>query len=110
MRTTRRRWSPRSPPAASRSSMRIDGWGDSGLMRALIQNETLKILRRRRFAVVIGILLAILAVVTYSQYRQLRFHANRNWRAEIQQRIAGYQNTVRRGRINETWARSLRAE
>src|SRR5438128_425505 len=79
-------------------------------MLPLIQNETLKIIRRRRFAVVIGILLAILAIVTYSQYRQLRFHANRNWRAEIQQRIAGYQNTVRRGRINETWARSLRAE
>ena len=76
----------------------------------LIQNETLKILRRSRFAVVIGILLAILAIVTYSQYRQLRSHANRNWRAEIQQRIANYQNRVRQGRINETWARSMRAE
>jgi len=79
-------------------------------MLPLIQNETLKIIRRRRFAVVIGILFAILAVVTYSQYRQLRDRANRNWRADIQQRIAGYQNTVRRGRINETWSRSLRAE
>jgi ABC-2 type transport system permease protein len=76
----------------------------------LVQNETLKILRRRRFAVVIGILFAILALVTYSQYRQLRYRANRNWRADIQQRIAGYQNTLRRGRINESWARSIRAE
>jgi ABC-2 type transport system permease protein len=76
----------------------------------LIQNETLKVLRRRRFAVVIGILFAILAMVTYSQYRQLKFRANRNWRAEIQQRVASFQNTLRRGRINETWARSLRAE
>ena len=76
----------------------------------LVQNETLKILRRRRFAVVIGILFAILAMVTYSQYRQLRFRAQRNWRAEIQQRIASYQNTLRRGRVNETWARSIRAE
>jgi ABC-2 type transport system permease protein len=76
----------------------------------LIQNETLKILRRRRFAVVIGILFAILAMVTYSQYRQLRFRAQRNWRADIQQRIASYQNTLRRGRVNETWARSIRAE
>ena len=76
----------------------------------LIQNETLKVIRRKRFAVVIGILFAILAVITYSQYRQLRYRAQRNWRAEIQQRIASYQNTLRRGRLGETWARSLRAE
>ena len=76
----------------------------------LVQNETLKVIRRRRFAVVIGILFAIVSVATYAQYRQLRFRGQRNWRAEIQQRVAAYQNTLRRGRINETWARSLRAE
>src|SRR5437660_3595924 len=76
----------------------------------LVQNETLKVIRRKRFAVVMGILFAILAVVTYAQYRQLRFRAHRNCRAEIQQRVARYQETLRRGRINETWARSLRAE
>src|SRR5947199_10502399 len=76
----------------------------------LVQNETLKILRRKRFAVVAAILFAIIALVTYSQYRRLREQRNRNWRAEIQQRVASFQNTLRRGRINETWARSLRAE
>jgi ABC-2 type transport system permease protein len=76
----------------------------------LVQNETLKILRRRRFAVVVGILFAILALVTYSQYRRLSDQRNRNWRAEIQQRLANYQNAIRRGRMNETWQRSLRAE
>ncbi len=79
-------------------------------MLALIQNETIKLLRRRRFAIVIGILIAILAMVSYSQYRQLRDQRNRNWRAEIQQRIASYQNTLRRGRVNPSWQRSLRAE
>lgn len=76
----------------------------------LIQNETLKLLRRRRFAIVIGILAAILALVSYGQYRQLRDQRNRNWRADVQQRIASYQNILRRGRINPGWARSLRAE
>ena len=76
----------------------------------LVQNETLKVLRRKRFALVIGILFAILAVVGYSQYRQLNWRAHRNWRADIQQRIAAYQNTLRRARINENWQRSLRAE
>ena len=37
----------------------------------LIENETLKVLRRRRFTVVVAILFAILAVVTYSQYQRL---------------------------------------
>ena len=53
----------------------------------LVQNETLKILRRKRFAVVAAILFAIIALVTYSQYRRLREQRNRNWRAEIQQQV-----------------------
>ena len=77
---------------------------------ALIQNETLKILRRKRFLIVIAILFAILSVVTFSQSRQLKWRANRNWRADTQQRIARMQETVRRGRMNENWARSFRAE
>lgn len=79
-------------------------------MIALIQNETLKVLRRKRFAVVIGILFAILALVTYSQYRLLERRANANWRADIQQRIAGYQNALRRGRVAPVWSNSMRAE
>ena len=79
-------------------------------MLALIRNETLKLLRRRRFAVVIGILVAILAIVSYAQYRQLKNHADRNWRAEIQQRIANYENNLRRSPADAPWARSLRAE
>src|SRR5258706_5017179 len=79
-------------------------------MFPLIENETLKILRRRRFTVVMVILFAILAVVTSSQYQRLINQRNGNWRAEIQQRVANYQNALRRGRMNETWSRSLRAE
>lgn len=79
-------------------------------MLNLIHNETLKLLRRRRFMVVIGILFAILSIVSYAQYRQLKNHADRNWRAETQQRIANYQNALRRSNTNASWARSLRAE
>ncbi len=79
-------------------------------MLNLIQNETLKILRRRRFMIVIGILLAILTLVSYAQYRQLQRTKNANWRADLQERIARYENAMRRGRVNESWARSMRAE
>ena len=76
----------------------------------LIHNETVKLLRRRRFAIVVGIMLVILTLVSYSQYRQLRELRNANWRAELQERIARYENRLRRGRVNESWARSMRAE
>jgi ABC-2 type transport system permease protein len=79
-------------------------------MLPLIENETLKLLRRRRFTVVVAILFSILAIVTYSQYQRLINQRNRNWRADIQERVARYQNALRRGRANETWQRSMRAE
>ena len=77
---------------------------------ALIRNETLKLLRRRRFAIVLAILVVILSLVSYSQYRRMRETRNANWRAEMQERIARYENRLRRGRINDSWARSMRAE
>ena len=76
----------------------------------LLQNETTKLLRRRRFAIVVGIMLVILTLVSYSQYRQMRELRNANWRADLQERIARYENRLRRGRMNESWARSMRAE
>jgi ABC-2 type transport system permease protein len=80
------------------------------LFPALIRNETLKLLRRRRFAIVLAILVVILSLVSYSQYRRMRETRNANWRAEMQERIARYENRLRRGRINDSWARSMRAE
>lgn len=76
----------------------------------LVQNETLKLLRRRRFAIVVGILLVILALVAYSQQRRARELRKGNWRADLQERIARYENALRRGRANESWARSVRAD
>jgi len=79
-------------------------------MLPLIENETLKLLRRRRFTVVVLILFSILAIVTYSQYQRLLHQRNRNWRAEVQERVARYENALRRNRENATWQRSMRAE
>jgi ABC-2 type transport system permease protein len=77
---------------------------------ALIQNETLKLIRRRRFTIVVGIMLVILTLVSYSQHRRLQQSRNANWRADLQERIARTENRLRRGGINESWARSMRAE
>ena len=77
---------------------------------ALVENESLKIIRRRRFTIIVAILCAILGLVAYSQYRQLQRRAGREWRVVIQQRIVQYQNMLRRDQIAASWARSLRAE
>jgi ABC-2 type transport system permease protein len=79
-------------------------------MIPLIQNETLKLIRRRRFAIVVGILFVILTLISYAQYRQLQQSKNENWRAELQERIARTENRMRRGNVNDSWARSMRAE
>jgi len=80
------------------------------MLLPLIRNETLKLIRRRRFMVVISILVVILCVFTYAQYRAMQRTRVRNWRADTQQRIAGYKNMLRRGNLNESWARSVRAD
>jgi ABC-2 type transport system permease protein len=78
-------------------------------MIQLVRNETLKLLRRRRFAIVFAILLAILTIVAFAQYRQLR-QASPNWRAELQERIARMESRLRRTRTDDAWTRSMRAE
>ena len=37
-------------------------------MLNLIENETLKVIRRKRFLIVVGILFVIMTLVSYSQY------------------------------------------
>jgi ABC-2 type transport system permease protein len=80
------------------------------MLVALVHNETLKLLRRRRFAIVVGIMFVILVIVSYSQYQQLQRPRNANWRANLQERIARAENRLRRGEANASWARSIRAE
>jgi len=79
-------------------------------MTGLIQNEVLKMLRRRRFAIVMAILAVIMSLVTYGQYRQLERNRDRDWRERTQAQVVRYQNMLKRGRINPTWQRSMRLE
>jgi len=80
------------------------------MMIALIRNEMLKLIRRKRLYIVMGILAAIIGIVSYGQYRHLKNMPHRNWRADIQQRRAGYNNNRRRSPSDAPWARSMRAE
>lgn len=78
----------------------------------LVENESLKLIRRRRFAIVVAILVVVLSLVTYGGYQQLKRRARdaRDWRVTTQQRIANMENIIRRGRASSSWEKSLRAE
>ena len=76
---------------------------------SLVRNETLKIFRRRRFTVVLIILAAIITLISFAQYQRLKSTRNRNWRADVQQRIAGLHNALRRS-PNEDWTKWARME
>jgi ABC-2 type transport system permease protein len=77
---------------------------------ALVENESLKLIRRRRVSIVLAIMVALITVIAYGQYRQFERNVERDWRVTYQERVARYQNMLRRGQMNEMWARSVRAE
>jgi ABC-2 type transport system permease protein len=75
----------------------------------LVENEILKLLRRRRFRLALLILVGLLGLIVYGQsrYRE-RVFSQRDWRIRAQERVVGMQNTVRSGRMppsSERWMR-----
>lgn len=76
-------------------------------MQALVQNETLKILRRRRFLVVVLILAILIPIFTYAQYKSVLTVQERmgttDWRAMLQQRIVDMTNRLSSSRLPEEW-------
>src|SRR6266508_906864 len=77
----------------------------------LVENEVLKLLKRRRFRVVLLILVALIGLIVYAQIRgRERFLGKENWRVRVQERIARMQNQVRSGRMPRTAERWTRFE
>ena len=69
----------------------------------LVENEVLKLLRRRRFRLALVILVGLLALIVYGQTKvRERVLDSKDWRIRAQERIAGMQNGVRSGRMPKT--------
>lgn len=86
------------------------------VMLGLIENESLKILRRKRFRIVLIVLAALLCLVVFAQNRQLqnrrRDNPERDWRAQVEKRASDLErqmNQQRRG-VPEQWKRWMRYE
>ncbi|EXX86492.1 ABC transporter permease [Paenibacillus darwinianus] len=69
----------------------------------LIENETLKIWKKKRFYVVALILLALIPIFTYAQLKMSESSGDKDWRSRLLQQITDYQNMLASDRIPEEW-------
>jgi ABC-2 type transport system permease protein len=80
----------------------------------LVENETLKLLRRRRPQLVLLVLTLFLAISTWAQHRQeqnrRRNDGDTDWRARVEQRIASAERSANRRRIFSGYSRLRRFE
>lgn len=80
----------------------------------LIQNETIKLIKKRRLLVVVLILLVLIPMFTYAQYRvsaeREKQFGTSNWRIEAEQRLKDMTNRMTSPRISEDWKKYMRVE
>lgn len=73
----------------------------------LVQNEMLKMIKKKRFLVIVLILLVLIPMFTYAQMKsaqQLRKQfGTDDWRITTQQKIVDYTNTLASNRVPEEW-------
>ena len=85
------------------------------VMLGLVENECLKILRRKRFRIVLIVLAALLCLVVFAQNRQQqnqrKEHPERDWRAQVEKRAGDLERQMnqRRG-IPQQWKRWMQYE
>jgi ABC-2 type transport system permease protein len=76
----------------------------------LVENEVLKLLKRRRFRVALLILVALNGLIVFAQTQARDRRPRRDWRIEAQERVARMQNWERSGRLPQTQLRWVRFE
>ncbi|MEH7443597.1 ABC transporter permease [Bacillus sp. JJ1122] len=77
----------------------------------LVRNEMLKIVRKKRILVVAAIIAVLVAMFTYSQYRDIERRLERfgdvDWRTTLQQQIIDTQNRITSSGISDEWKSEL---
>ena len=76
----------------------------------LVENEVLKLLKRRRFRVALLILIALNGLIVFAQTQSRDRRPRRDWRIESQERVARMQNWERSRRLPQTQLRWVRFE
>jgi len=80
----------------------------------LVRNETMKVWRKRRFLVILGLLVVLIPIFTYAQWKAAEtFRAQSgtdDWRIRAETQINDYNSRLGSPRIPEEWKRTLRVE
>jgi ABC-2 type transport system permease protein len=76
----------------------------------LVENETLKLLKRRRFRVALLILIALNGLIVFAQTQSRDRRPRRDWRVQAQERVARMQNWERSARLPRTQLKWVRFE
>ena len=76
----------------------------------LVENEVLKLLKRRRFRVALLILIALNGLIVFAQTQSRDRRPRRDWRIDAQERVARMQNWERSRRLPQTQLRWVRFE
>jgi ABC-2 type transport system permease protein len=78
----------------------------------LVRNEALKILKKKRFLVIILILAVLIPIFTYAQLKiaqnQREQFGTEDWRVVLQQQIYDYTNRLGSARVPEEWKQWMR--
>lgn len=80
----------------------------------LVQNETIKIWKKKRFLVILLLLAALIPMFTYAQMKvaqnnQKQF-GSQDWRLVTQQQIQDYTNRLASNRVPEEWKKYIRVQ
>ena len=80
----------------------------------LVKNECIKMIKKRRFYVVVLILLALIPMFTYAQMRVAenarKQFGTADWRAQERQKIADYSRSLSSARMPEEWKQFRRVQ
>ncbi|MCZ8521426.1 MULTISPECIES: ABC transporter permease [Paenibacillus] len=80
----------------------------------LVQNECIKIIKKKRLLVVLLILAALIPMFTYAQLKvaqnNLKQFGTNDWRVEQRQKIRDYTQSLSSGRVPEEWKQWRRVE
>lgn len=83
-------------------------------MTALLRNEMLKIWKKKRFLVIVFILLVLIPIFTYAQLKSAKQIEERlgtdDWRVSAELRIKEMSNRLGSPRITDEWRQSLKVE
>jgi ABC-2 type transport system permease protein len=84
------------------------------LLLRLTENETMKVLRRRRFRVVLLVLAALLSVIVFAQWKhekgEQKEKATTDWRTSVERRAYEMERRSARARVPAAFARMMRFE